>query len=101
MRRLPLLVCLAALPLAACHGKGTGDLAKNVEAAFDNRAQALDNLADTTSNSAEAELAREQADAMHEEGKARKKAIEEAHTNPAKVDPRVLNSVQPAGATKP
>lgn len=102
MRRpLTLIACLAALPLMACHGKGTGDLARNVEAAFDNRAEQLDNLADTTSNAQEAELAREQADAMHDEGKARKEAIEDAHTNAAAADPKVMKTVTPQGATKP
>jgi hypothetical protein len=95
MRRFALLLPFAALALAGCHGKGTGDLAKNVEESFDKRAAELDGLAEKTSNETVAETAREQAEAMRDEGDARKKGIEEAHTNAAAADPTVMNSVQP------
>ncbi|MDD1449870.1 hypothetical protein NHF48_001225 [Sphingomonas sp. H160509] len=74
--RLPILILsvLAVTPLAACGGNGDDKLAGRVEAAADNRADALENRADVLTDRAEQ---------VRDKGEQRSDAIDAADLNAA------------------
>jgi hypothetical protein len=73
-----------ALPLAACGGNGDGKLAKQVEKAADNRADAME---------ANAEALKEDAKAERDAGKDRADAIRAADVNAAAMSPEQRSAV--------
>ena len=66
------LIAAVALPLAACGGKGDDKLGSKVEAAADNRADALEATADNLED---------QAKAVREGGERQEDAIDDADVN--------------------
>lgn len=77
-------LALVALPLAACGGNGDGKLAKQVEKAADNRADAME---------ATAKDLEQQAKAERENGEDRADAIRAADVNAAAMTPEQRDAV--------
>ncbi|MEG3176330.1 hypothetical protein U1872_08825 [Sphingomonas sp. RB3P16] len=77
-------LALVALPLAACGGNGDGKLAKQVEKAADNRADAME---------ANAKDLQAQAKAERENGEDRADAIRAADVNAAAMTPEQRGAV--------
>lgn len=73
------------MALAACGGGADDKAADNIEAAAENRADALEDLADNTTNETLADSLEAQADNAEDAGKAKADAIDDAD------DPRLEN----------
>lgn len=86
MKTLITAIALSSLVALGACTKGDDTLADNVEAAADNRADALDALADNTTNEIVEERLEDQADAIRDAGEAKADAIDAADGNLAAVN---------------
>jgi hypothetical protein len=80
MNMLKLVTGAAFLSLAACGGQGDDKAAKEVEQAFENRAQELDKAAENASGAAEERL-EDEAEVYRVTGEAAADAIDEVDLN--------------------